>query len=64
VIDEDVEYPSLSPDETRIAFKRRQGSNWRLHVLDLDTKRRPRLPKRVSSTTKSSGSTMSESSTA
>ena len=39
MIAEDVECPSLSPDETRVAFKRRQGDNWRLHVLDLDTGR-------------------------
>ena len=39
VISEDVECPSLSPDETRIAFKRRHRNGWRLHVLDLGTKR-------------------------
>jgi dipeptidyl aminopeptidase/acylaminoacyl peptidase len=39
VIAEDVECPSLSPDEKRIAFKRRNGNDWRLHVLDLETKR-------------------------
>jgi Tol biopolymer transport system component len=39
VIAEGVECPSLSPDEKRIAFKRRQGNDWRLHVLDLETKR-------------------------
>jgi dipeptidyl aminopeptidase/acylaminoacyl peptidase len=39
VIAEDVECPSLSPDERRIAFKRREGNDWRLHVLDLETKR-------------------------
>jgi hypothetical protein len=38
VIGENVECPSLSPDETRIAFKRRQGDRWRLQVLDLRTK--------------------------
>jgi hypothetical protein len=40
VIAEDVECPSLSPDERRIAFKRRVGpdpSSWRLYVLDLAT---------------------------
>jgi hypothetical protein len=37
VIRQDVECPSLSPDEMHIAFKRRQPSKveWRLHVLDL-----------------------------
>lgn len=40
VIREGVECPSLSPDNTRIAFKRRAGgSYWRLHVLDLKTLR-------------------------
>jgi hypothetical protein len=42
VIHENVECPSLSPDGTRIAFKRRTGSNetpWRLTVLDLATMR-------------------------
>jgi hypothetical protein len=43
VIGEDVECPSLSPDETRIAFKRRRGDGWRLHVLDLATKRETEL---------------------
>ena len=36
----DVECPSLSPDETRIAYKKRVGAGgkrWRLHVLDLET---------------------------
>lgn len=37
VIHENVECPSLSPDETRIAYKKRVGApdDWRLHVLDL-----------------------------
>jgi hypothetical protein len=43
VIGEDVECPSLSPDEKRIAFKRRRGDSWRLHVLDLATKRETAL---------------------
>lgn len=38
---ENVECPSLSPDGTRIAFKKRVGDGqpvrWRLHVLDLAT---------------------------
>ena len=37
---ENVECPSLSPDETRIAYKKRvdaSGVFWRFHVLDLET---------------------------
>jgi len=36
---ENVECPSLSPDETRVAYKKRMGSGggWRLYVLDLRT---------------------------
>jgi hypothetical protein len=39
VVHDNVECPSLSPDGTRIAYKRRDGSpwKWRLHVLDLRT---------------------------
>jgi hypothetical protein len=38
VLHENVECPSLSPDETRIAFKKLSPSgNWRLTVLDLRT---------------------------
>jgi hypothetical protein len=39
VIHDNVECPSLSPDGTRIAYKRRDGKpwRWRLHVLDLAT---------------------------
>jgi hypothetical protein len=39
VIADRVECPSLSPDGTRVAFKRRQGNRFRLHVLDLATRR-------------------------
>jgi hypothetical protein len=42
VIHENVECPSLSPDGTRIAYKRRTGSSrvpWHLTVLDLRTMR-------------------------
>jgi hypothetical protein len=39
VLHENVECPSLSPDETRIAFKKRVGNGWRLSVLDLATMR-------------------------
>ena len=39
VLLEGVECPSLSPDQTRIVFKKREargiGFGWRLHVLDL-----------------------------
>jgi dipeptidyl aminopeptidase/acylaminoacyl peptidase len=36
VVSQDVECPSLSPDNTRIAFKRRVGSaGWQLYVRDL-----------------------------
>jgi hypothetical protein len=39
-IHENVECPALSPDETRIAYKKAVGHNppvWRFHVLDLAT---------------------------
>ncbi len=45
---ESVECPSLSPDETRIAFKKRSPIGWRLHVLDLATGRETRLSERRS----------------
>jgi hypothetical protein len=32
-----VECPSLSPDNTRIAFKRLTDYGWRIHILDLAT---------------------------
>lgn len=37
ILHENVECPSLSPDNTRIAYKKRLGNTWRLHVLDLAT---------------------------
>jgi dipeptidyl aminopeptidase/acylaminoacyl peptidase len=45
VIHERVECPSLSPDGTRVAFKRSIGTrgNWRLYVLDLRTMRETAL---------------------
>jgi hypothetical protein len=43
VIHEGVECPSLSPDETRIAYKHRAGDKWRLHVLDLASGRETAL---------------------
>jgi len=39
---DNVECPSLSPDESRIAYKKRVGAGgkrWRLYVLDLETMR-------------------------
>ena len=42
MIHENVECPSLSPDGTRIAYKKRTGSSstpWHLTVLDLATMR-------------------------
>jgi dipeptidyl aminopeptidase/acylaminoacyl peptidase len=39
VLHEGVECPSLSPDGTRVAYKRRAGDRWRLSVLDLATGR-------------------------
>ncbi|MDH6576148.1 hypothetical protein [Kitasatospora sp. MAP5-34] len=47
VLRENVECPSLSPDGTRIAFKKRVGTDtshpWRLTVLDLATGRETQL---------------------
>jgi hypothetical protein len=41
VLREDVECPSLSPDNTRVAFKKRMFADarrgWRLHVMDVRT---------------------------
>jgi hypothetical protein len=51
VIRENVECPSLSPDGTRIVFKKRGGSSarpWRLTELDLATMRETRLAERRS----------------
>ncbi|MET7302073.1 hypothetical protein [Embleya sp. NPDC005575] len=46
---ENLECPSLSPDGTRIAFKKRSGpTTWRLHVLDLATMRETPLAERES----------------
>ena len=53
VIYDDVECPSLSPDGTRIAFKRRIASAgtgrfvWRLHVLELASRRETALTAEV-----------------
>jgi hypothetical protein len=37
VLHENVECPSISPDNTRVAYKKWLGDRWRLHVLDLET---------------------------
>lgn len=37
ILHENVECPSLSPDGTRIGFKKRVGNRWQLTVLDLAT---------------------------
>jgi hypothetical protein len=37
VLHENVECPSISPDNTRVAYKKWLGDKWRLHVLDLET---------------------------
>jgi hypothetical protein len=39
VLRSNVECPSLSPDGTRMVFKKKIGSQWRLHLLDLATMR-------------------------
>jgi hypothetical protein len=50
VLLDDVECPSLSPDETRIVYKRRRqnAGGWRLHVLNLRTLRDITLAERRS----------------
>ena len=66
-IHDNVECPSLSPDGTRIGYKKAVGHNptvWRFHVLDLATGKETRSPRRGRSTTRSNGSTTRTSSTA
>jgi hypothetical protein len=43
VVHDHVECPSLSPNGKRIAYKKRVGNGWRLHVLELETKRETAL---------------------
>lgn len=42
-----AECPSLSPDQARLAYKKRVGSRWRLHVLDLASGRETPLGERA-----------------
>jgi hypothetical protein len=50
VLHENVECPSLSPDATRIAYKKRVegGNTWQLHILDLATMRETPLTEKRS----------------
>lgn len=48
VINEGVECPSLSPDGTRLAFKKRTGDRWQLTVLDLATMKETALAEKES----------------
>jgi len=49
ILHENVECPSLSPDETRIAFKKLSSSgNWQLTVLDLKTMKETALAEKES----------------
>jgi hypothetical protein len=48
VVDTNVECPSISPDNTKVAFKQRSkavgAASWEIWVLDLGTRKRHRLP--------------------
>jgi Tol biopolymer transport system component len=48
VLHENVECPSLSPDGTRIAFKKRVAHRWQLTALDLATMEETELAEKVS----------------
>jgi len=48
VLRENVECPSISPDGTRLAFKKRVETGWRLTVLDLETQQETPLAEEVS----------------
>ena len=49
VLHENVECPSLSPDGTRIAFKKRTSTGlWQLMVLDLETMQETQLAEKES----------------
>jgi len=43
-----VECPSLSPDQKRVAYKKRYGNRWRFAVLELSTGKETRLSERRS----------------
>ena len=60
-----MECPSLSPDGTRIVYKKRVGNavRGRFHVLDLATWRETPLARRARSTTRPSGWTTTTCST-
>lgn len=68
ILRENVECPSLSPDGTRIAFKKRvpglpADAPWRLSVLDLRTMAETPSPSRAPSTTRPCGWTPTPSPT-
>ena len=60
VVHDNVECPSLSPDGTRVAYKKRfiidRRLIWQLYVLDLATQRETPSQRSAASTTRSSGS--------
>jgi hypothetical protein len=44
ILHENVECPSISPDGTRVAYKKLMGGAWQLHVLDLETMKETPIP--------------------